>query len=125
VLPEAPAAPDDVLPQARLALVDACRRALGQRRALDRTVDALLVHGVSRFVHRAEEAVAQIVLVEAGGDAHIAQREAGHEGVVRLVLASALEVIAKLANDRLRRMPTAAPRDKDGAGRSRRWAAVR
>ena len=44
---------------------------------------------------------AQVVGAEAGGDAHVAQRELGHERVVGLVLSAALEVVAQFGHDAL------------------------
>ena len=58
-------------------------------------VDALLVHGVAGLMDGAEKRVAQIVLVHPGGDAHVAQRKTGGEGMGGLILAAALEVIAQ------------------------------
>ena len=50
---------------------------------------------VPALVQRAEERVGEVVLAHARGDAHVAERELGHERVVRLVLAAALEVVAE------------------------------
>ena len=72
---------------------------MGQRRAIILHIDPLLVHCVTGFVDRAEQPVAQIVLLEACGDADITQGELGHEGMVRLVLPAAIEVITQLTND--------------------------
>ncbi len=101
VPPEGARAADQVLPQARLALVDARGGAAGQDGAVVGRVDALLVHGVPRLVQGAEEALGQVVLVEAGGDAHIAAREPDREGVGGLVLAPPAEVVAEVAGDLL------------------------
>ena len=70
------------------------RGAAAQRRAVVGQVDALLVHGVPGFVDRAEESVVEVVLVIARGDAHIAQRKLGGEGVVGLIQPAALEIVA-------------------------------
>ena len=56
-LPELAAAPDEVLPQAALRLVQAERRPARERRALQVAGDAVLVQPVAAFVHRGEEAV--------------------------------------------------------------------
>ena len=95
VAPEREAPPDEVFPEPRLALVHARRRAAEQRRAFERVGDALLVHRVPGLVQRGEEAVRQIVVAVAGGDAHVAAAELGHERVRRLVLPAAREVVAE------------------------------
>ncbi len=51
------------------------------------------------FVHGAEQRIAQVALFHARGDAHIAQRELGHERMVRLVLPPAIEIIAERLDD--------------------------
>ena len=61
--------------------------------------NALLVHGMARLVQRAEQRVAEVALVDAGGDAHIADGELDHERVVRLVLATTPEIEAVIADD--------------------------
>ena len=93
--PEAAAAPDEVLPQARLALVHAGGGAAAQGRALQIQAHPLLVHSVARLVHGGKEGVAEEILLDAGGDAHVVDGKAGGEGVGRLVLAAALEIVAK------------------------------
>ena len=55
MLPEAARSSDDVLPQATLRLVHAERGPTFERRAVVRLADALLVEGVTGFVHRAEQ----------------------------------------------------------------------
>ena len=95
-LPEGAAATHDVLPQARLALMDARRRAMPERRSLQVGADPLLVDAVAGLVERAEQGVGHIVVAHPRGDAHVAQRELGHERVVGLVLPPALEVVAEL-----------------------------
>ena len=52
-----------------------------------------------RLVNGAVERLAQVVFFDAGGDAHVAQGELGHKGVVGLVLAAAVEVIAQVLDD--------------------------
>jgi hypothetical protein len=46
----------------------------------------------------AEEAFAQVIFADAGGNAHIADGEGGGEGVMGLVNAAALEIVPQLAN---------------------------
>ncbi len=81
-----------------MAFVYGGRCAVSQRRGLEGGVNALLVHGVAGFVHRAEDA-AERVLEDARGDAHVADGELGTEGMVRQVLAAAVEVVAVAAHD--------------------------
>src|SRR5262245_3858947 len=50
---------------------------------------------MARFVEGAEQPLAQVVLLDTVRDAPGAQRELGAERVMRLVLTSALEVIAE------------------------------
>ena len=76
------------------------RRALCQRRPFVAGVDPLLVQGMTGFVEGAEDAVEQHIFSGVGGDAHIAQRKFDHEGVVRLVLAATVKVVAKLFDHR-------------------------
>ena len=50
---------------------------------------------MTRLVQDREQAIADVVLLDAGGDAHVARGEPGAEGVVRLVEAAAIEVVAE------------------------------
>ena len=61
--------------------MNARRRAPVQRRALEGGGDALLVHGVPAFVHRAEQAGVEEVGREARGDADVTLPEVDAEGV--------------------------------------------
>ena len=99
MLPEAAAAADDVLPEAGLTLVHAGGCAHGERCALERGVDALLVHGVPRLVQRREQRFAEVVLLGARRDAHVADGEGRAEGMGRLVLATARGVEAESFGD--------------------------
>ena len=74
------------------------RRSGEERRALQRVGDALLVHRVPGLVQRGEEAVRQVVVAVAGGDAHVAAAELGHVRVRRLVLPAARVVVAEGAD---------------------------
>ena len=94
MFPEAVAAPHQIFPQARLALVHARRSAASQRRRLQRHVDTLLIQGVARLMQGAEQRFTQIIFLGAGGNAHVAQREFGHERMVRFVLAAPVGVVA-------------------------------
>lgn len=99
ILPRLAAAPDDVFPQPRLTLVDACARPTRQRGPLVDGIVALFVHGVPRFVDVAEQRLAEEILLDARGDADVADGERGHKGMVGLVHAAALKIVAELADD--------------------------
>ena len=99
MLPEAAAAPHHVLPQPRLALVHAGRGARSQRRAVVARIHALLVHGMARLVQDREQAIADVVLLDARGDAHVARVQPRAEGMMRLVEAAAIEVVAEALDD--------------------------
>ena len=99
MLPEAAAARDHVLPQPRLAFVHAGRDAVAERRAFERGAHALLVHGVAGLVQRREQRVAEVVLVDARGDAHVAGGEFGAERMVREIEPPAREVVAHALGD--------------------------
>ena len=71
MLPEAAAAPHHVLPEARLTLMDAGRHAVSERRTIERSADALLVHGVASLVQRREQRIAKIGVADPGGDADV------------------------------------------------------
>ena len=101
VAPERQAAAHEVLPQPRLAFVHAGRRSGEKRRALERVGDALFVHRVPGLVQRGEEAVRQVVVAVAGGDAHVAAAELGHVRMRGLVLPAAREVVAERPDDLL------------------------
>ena len=96
--PERQAAADEILPEPRLALVHARRRAAEKRRAFELVGNALLVHRVPGLVQRGEEAVRQEVVAVARGDAHVAAAELGHERMRGLVLPAARVVVAEGAN---------------------------
>ena len=83
MLPEAAAAPHHVLPEPRLALMDAGRGTASKRRAIERSVDALLVHGVASLVQRREQRIAKIGFADPGGDADVVSGEAGDERMKR------------------------------------------
>ncbi len=60
---------------------------------------ALFVHGVTGFVQGGEDVRVEEILVHAVGDALVAVAQVGGEGVVDLVLAAAVEVVADGAAD--------------------------
>src|SRR5271166_3775439 len=96
MLPERPAARDDVLPQPRLALMDARGNAAPERGPLVGGIHALLVHRVPGLMQRREKGVADVVLAHPGGDPDVARGKLGTERVARLVEPSAFEVVAHL-----------------------------
>ena len=51
------------------------------------------------FVHVAKQTITEIVLFDARGNAHIAKRELGHEGMVSLVDPAAVEIVADQFDD--------------------------
>ena len=97
--PEGPAPTHDVLPQARLAFVNAGGGPAGERRALVFPGHPLLVQGVARLVHHAEKRLSQVVFLDARGDAHVAEGEPGHEGMRGHVAPPALEIVAETFDD--------------------------
>src|SRR6202021_892795 len=96
VLPEAAAAGDHVLPQPRLAFMDACGNTTSKRRAFERRADALLVHGVAGLMERGEQRIAQIVLLDARGNAHVAGGEFGAKRMMGKIEPPAAEVVTEL-----------------------------
>jgi len=54
---------------------------------------------MTRLMQRAEQRLAQVVRFDARGDAHIADGEAGAEGVRRFVLTPASDIVAEGAGD--------------------------
>ena len=99
MLPEVAAAPDEVFPRPRLALVDTRGCPTPERGGFVRHVYPLLIHGVPGLVHVAEECLAQEVFLDARSDTHIAERELGHERMMRLVLPPAIEIVAQRLDD--------------------------
>jgi len=100
MLPETTAAPDHVLPEPRLAFMDAGRNPAPKRCAFVGCVHALLVNSVSGFVQCREQRVADVVLAHPGRDPHVARCKLGAERMVGLVEPSAFEVVAHLRGDR-------------------------
>ena len=82
--PEGRRAPDDVLPQTALRLVQARGDAAAERCPLERRVDAVLVEAVPALVHRGEERV-KVALRVTGGQPDVRGCEAGAERVHRAV----------------------------------------
>src|SRR5258706_11618852 len=89
---------DDIFPKPGLRLVYTRACSASERHALIRHIDALLIHGVTGFVHIAEETITEIIFLHARGDAHIAQRELRHERMMGLIDASAVEIITKFSD---------------------------
>src|SRR5690606_27437416 len=87
------AAPTDlILPQSALALVDTQRNTLPHRRSDVRLGEALLVHPVTRLVHRRTEAVVETSLGVSGRHPHVVAMGAAAEGVGGTVESAAVEV---------------------------------
>src|SRR5262249_9715155 len=97
--PEREAARDDDLPQPGLALMQAGRYTAPKRRAFERGAHPLLVERVAGFVDGREQRLGDVVLVDAGGNPHVAARKRRAERMVRQVLASAREVVAHPPGD--------------------------
>ena len=95
MIAESAAAPNNILPEPRLAFVDAGRDALAQWRAIERDAYALLVHRMAGLVQCRKQCVTKIVLVDAGGDAHVAGRKARAERMKRKVKPTAVKVVAR------------------------------
>ena len=91
---EGAAAPDHVLPQAALRLVQAERLGPAERRALERVGDSGLVEPVAALVHGAVQRRGEVALVPAGRDADVAGAEAGGERMHGVVDPPALAVEA-------------------------------
>src|SRR5262249_12038871 len=64
VPPQAEAAPDDIFPEPRLALMNAHRRPPPERRAAKRGRDSLFVEGMPSFMQGREQRLAQIVRLD-------------------------------------------------------------
>ena len=75
VMPERQVPADEVLPQAGLRLVDARRCAVPERRSVDLSGDALVVHRVTRLVEQAEEAFVEEVARDACRDTNVSRTE--------------------------------------------------
>src|SRR5207248_7603597 len=72
---------------------------LAERRAIERSADSLLIHGVTGFVQRREQRVAKVLLVDAGRDADVAGRKPGAERMMGEVEAAALEIVTQALRD--------------------------
>ena len=94
VLPEGPAAADEVLPRPRLRLVNAQGDGLPQRQAEAVGRQALFVDPVSRLVQDAEEGRVEETPVVTRGDAAVVRPQRGAERMGRHVEAAAAEVEA-------------------------------
>src|SRR5581483_4551012 len=83
MLPERPAAADEILPHPRLRLVDAERHRIAQRRAEMLVGQSLIVDAVARLVQNAEKGVVEMPGVVAGGNPTIAGAETATERMRR------------------------------------------
>src|SRR5437867_2569864 len=79
--------------------MNARRCPLGQRTSLELHADTLFIHGVPALVEGAEEGIGDLVRLDASRDAHVSERELGHEWVMGLVLPPPLEVEAEPPDD--------------------------
>ena len=70
------------------------RHAVARRRRRKRTIDALFVHGVAGLVQRREQRVAEVVLIDASGDAYVAFGKRRAERMAGEIEPAALEIIA-------------------------------
>ena len=92
-------APDDVLPQAALRLVDAERHRVVQGRAEQAAVDARLVEAVPELVQPAVERDREVLLVVLGGEPDVVGRDRGGERVHGRVEAHRIRVEADALED--------------------------
>src|SRR5215469_11866016 len=95
MLPETVAAPHHVLPQPRLAFMDARRDTLAERRTIERSVNRLLIHGVAGLVQCREQRITKVVFVDAGRDADVTGGKPGAERMTGEVEPAALEIVAE------------------------------
>ena len=102
VVPEGPAATDDVLPHPALRLVQSRRDAVAKGRALERRRDAVLVEAVAALVHGGEDR-GDVVFVVPRGQADVLGAGAGAERVhgqveprVRWVVAEPLDDLQRV-----------------------------
>ena len=89
-------AADEVFPEAGLGFVNAERNRFAERRAPVIGGEALRVEGVAGFVKDAEEGVAEVLFVVAGGHADVVRAEVGAEGVDGDVEPAGVEIEADL-----------------------------
>src|SRR3989304_9712779 len=68
-------------------------------------VQSLLVHAVPGFMHGTEHSGCYQVFNDPGGDAHVANAEAGGEGMRRAVLPSSFPVISEAGDDIYAKIP--------------------
>lgn len=98
--PESPGAGDQVLPEARLGLVDPHRDATGEGRAGVGGVNTLLVESVTGLVAGGEEPDVEQPRVEAGCDPYVARStEVDAERMDRPVLAAPASVVAEAGDN--------------------------
>src|ERR1700724_2070755 len=95
VFPEGAAAADHIFPKPRLALVYAPRCSRSERRALKRSGDTLLVKRMTGLVRGCEQRVAEMFLVDAGGNSDVSPGELGAERMTGLVEPPAIDVVAE------------------------------
>ena len=68
---------------------------MAERRAIERGVNRLLIHGVTGLVQCREQRVTKVVFVNAGGDADVTSGKSGAERMMGEVEPPALEVVAQ------------------------------
>ncbi len=99
VFPKWKGSPHNVLPHSRLRFVHGERRTALERCALIRRVHALLIHGMTGFVHGTEQGGKRIFSFETVCDACIVDTEGGLEGMRGFILPAAVEIVAELLHD--------------------------
>jgi hypothetical protein len=77
--PKGAGAPDAIFPQAGLALVNAERDRVAQRRAVISLVEPLVVESMSAFMDAAEKAGLEFALIHAGGYAYVGRMKRGRK----------------------------------------------
>ena len=102
---ERPAAADDVLIEAGLALVDAHGHAVAQIAAGQLPAGVQLVQGVAALVHHGVQGRGHHIGVVVGGDAHVVPGEVDGEGVLRLADDAVVPVDAHDIHDEVGELP--------------------
>ena len=119
VLPEGPAAADEVLPRAALRLVDAERRRAREGRAEQRVGDPVRVEPVARLVERRPDRL-EVVRLVARREADVAVRERGAERVRGRVEPPRRRPRTRASRRRARRTRAARPAGSRRGGTTRR-----
>src|SRR5690606_24367850 len=92
--PEGQAAPDDVLPQKRLRLVDPEGNRLPEHGPAVLFEEALFVERMAALVDRTHQPGKQVLRIDSRRDTYVRRVEVDAERVHRLILAARLEVVA-------------------------------